>query len=172
MELFDSIQRDSYRCKSSRNLCDSKLQIVAPNFSISKLFLCSAFSKCCLVQGFHFNFSLHHVMTRYCRRGPTSWWRSWNVTVACTVSIWYYGSDGSLWVHPSVVINFLPRPSASNSSTTIQNPEGGVVPITVSPSGCLVGVGDIWLNSWAVPIRSVSPEGVRDFYEQFSDPPF
>ena len=32
----------------------------------------------------------------------------------CTVSLWDYGSDGSLWVHPSAVINIPPVSSASS----------------------------------------------------------
>ena len=139
-------------------------RFLRPSFSTSKLFLCSAFSKCCWVQGFHFNFSLHHDMTRYCRRDLTSWWRSWNVTVACTVSIWYYGSDGSLWVHPREVINIPHGLPTLNISTALQTPEGGLVLITMSPYGCLAGVYNSWLNIWVVPTRSVNPEGVSNSF--------
>ena len=48
-----------------------------------------------------------------------------DVAVACTVSLWDYGSGGSLWVHPSEVIHFPPGSSASNISTTVQTPDGG-----------------------------------------------
>ena len=43
-----------------------------------------------------------------------------DVSVSCTVSLWGYGYNGSLWFHSSVVINILPRSSTSNISTTIQ----------------------------------------------------
>ena len=42
-----------------------------------------------------------------------------------------------------------------------------ILPITVFPTGFLVGVDDDQLNSQVVPIRSVSPEGVHDFYQEF-----
>ena len=87
-----------------------------------------------------------------------------DVKAPCTVSLWDYYSNGYLWVHPSVVINIPPIYSASNISTTIQNSEGEVTPITVSPHVCLVGVDYGWLNSWVVPTSSVSHEGVHDFY--------
>ena len=93
------------------------------------------------------------------------------VAVAWTVSICDYCSDGSLWVQPSAVINIPPVYSASEIITTIQTPKGVVVLITVDPYGCLVVVEDGWLNIWVVPIWSMSPEGVRDSYQEFTDPP-
>ena len=85
------------------------------------------------------------------------------------VHLWYDGSNDSLWVHPSEFINIPPKYPASNTSTNLQTPEGGV-PITVSPSGCLVGVDGIWLNSRAVPTRSVNSEGVRDSHRELFIP--
>ena len=73
-----------------------------------------------------------------------------NFSVALTVRLWDCGYDGSLWVHTSAVINITPI--FRNISTTIQNTEGKVVPITVSQSGCSVGVDGGWLNSGVVPI--------------------
>ena len=58
-----------------------------------------------------------------------------DVAVARSV-IWDCGTDGLLWIHPSVVINILP--GYGNISTTIQNTSGEVVPITVSLDGILV----------------------------------
>ena len=72
-----------------------------------------------------------------------------------------YISDGSLWVHPSAVINILPILSTSNISTTLQTPKGEVVLITVYPYGCLVGVDDYWFNSKVVP----SPDYYGDIYQ-------
>ena len=45
-----------------------------------------------------------------------------DVTVARSVRLYYCGHDGSLWVHPSAVINILP--GSGNISTIIQIPEG------------------------------------------------
>ena len=79
-----------------------------------------------------------------------------NFSVALTVRLWDCGHDGSLWVHTSAVINITPI--FGNISTTIQNTEGKVVPITVSQYGCLVEVDGGWLNSGVVTICFVSPE--------------
>ena len=87
-----------------------------------------------------------------------------------TVSLWGYGSYGSLWVHPGVVINIPPRSSASNISTTLKTPKEEVVPITVSQYGILVGVEDVFLNSWFILTRSVTPKGVSDSYQELLRP--
>ena len=87
-----------------------------------------------------------------------------DVSVACTVSLWYYVSGGSLLVHPSAVINIPFVSSASNSSTNIQTPKGGVVPITVLPSVIWVGVDSGWLNIRVVTIHSVGTEGEQNSY--------
>ena len=79
-----------------------------------------------------------------------------DVAAASTVILWDCGHYGSLWIHPSAVINILP--GSGNISTTIQNPKGKSVPITVSRSGCLVGVDNGWLNVRFLPIICVSPE--------------
>ena len=92
------------------------------------------------------------------------------VTVSLTVSLWGYGSYGSLWIRPSAVINIPPVSSTSKISNTIQNPEGGLFPITVSPYGWLVGVYNGLLNIWFVPVQSVIPKGLYDSYQCFSSP--
>ena len=51
-----------------------------------------------------------------------------DITVARTVILWGYGSNGSLRDHPSAVINISPRSSASDISTLTQTPEGGGSP--------------------------------------------
>ena len=52
------------------------------------------------------------------------------VAVVFYVRLWDCGNDGSLWVHPSAVINI---PSGSGSTNTnIQTTDGEVVPINVS----------------------------------------
>ena len=45
---------------------------------------------------------------------------------------------------------------------TLQSPKGELLPITVSPYGCLVAVDHGWLNSQDIP---VTPEGVRKSYQ-------
>ena len=90
--------------------------------------------------------------------------------VARTVSLWYSGSNGSLWVHPSAVINIRPGSSAFNIITDIQTPKGGVFSINASPFFSFVGLGDGWLNCWFVMICSVSPEGVRNCYQELFRP--
>ena len=87
----------------------------------------------------------------------------------CTVNLWYYGSDGYLWVHPNEFINTPPGCPASDISATFQNTNGGV-PITVSPSGCLVGVDGGWFSSRVVLTRSLTYEGVRDYYRELLRP--
>ena len=84
------------------------------------------------------------------------------VTVICSVRLWDRGHDGSMWVHPSVVINI--PPVSWNINTTIQTPDGEVVPITVSRYVRLLEVDDGWLNSGARPILCVSPEWVHNTY--------
>ena len=85
------------------------------------------------------------------------------VAVACTVRLWESGHYGFLLVHSSVTIN-IPT-GYGNTSTTIQTPEGVLVLITVSRSGCLVGFSDGCLNSRVNKIHCVSPEWVRDTYQ-------
>ena len=45
------------------------------------------------------------------------------VAVACIVSLWDYGSDGSLWVHLNAIINIQSRPFDSDIIITIYIPE-------------------------------------------------
>ena len=97
-------------------------------------------------------------------RKPPKW------EASSTVSIWDYGSDGYLRVHPSAVIDVPSGSSTLKISTTLKNPEWGVVPITVSPSGQLVGVYNGWLNSQVVPTCYVSPEGVQNSYQELFRP--
>ena len=87
------------------------------------------------------------------------------VTVVRSVRLWYRGCNGSLWVHPSTVINILP--GSGNINTTIQTHNGGVVPVTVSQSSRLFEVDDAWLNSGVRMILCVSPECVCDTYRPY-----
>ena len=57
-------------------------------------------------------------------------------------------------------------------STTIQTPEGKVLPLTVYPHGRLDGVDNGWFNSWVILILFVSPEGMRDCYQEFYRPSY
>ena len=81
-----------------------------------------------------------------------------DVAVVNSVRLWDLGHDGSLWVHPSAVINIMPR--SGNINTTIQTTDGEVVPVTVSWPGRVLEVGYVWLNSGVLPIISVRPEYV------------
>ena len=94
-----------------------------------------------------------------------------DVKNSCTVSLWDCGSDGSLWVHPSVVINITPGSYTSNISTTMQNPEGGLFLITIYPSGHLVGVGNGWLIGGTFWFALWFMKGCRIPTENSSDPP-
>ena len=67
----------------------------------------------------------------------------------CSVNFWDAGSDGSLWFHPSAVINIPPKSPDLNTSTNIQTPEGGI------PDHCvpirLLGWGGLWLIEYSGP---------------------
>ena len=92
-----------------------------------------------------------------------------DVTVACNVRLWDRGHDGSLWVHPSAVIN-IPLGSG-NISTIIQNSDGGyywslcpgpVAWLKWTTVGWIVGSVQfsVWvLNGFAIPTKN------------FTDPP-
>ena len=79
-----------------------------------------------------------------------------DITVVFYVRLWYHGHDGSLWFNLSAVTNITP--GYVNINTTIQNPDGEVVPVTVSWYGFLLEVDGGWLNSGVHKIRCVSPE--------------
>ena len=69
---------------------------------------------------------------------------------------------GPMWVHPSVVINFLPGSGKIN--TTIKSIDAEVVPITVSRYGCFLEVDNSLLNIGVRPILFVNSEWVLDTY--------
>ena len=112
------------------------------------------FTFCCIMPG------RSHV-GKICH--PYEWVKY--VAVACSVRLWDRGHSGSLWVHPSALINIMP--GSGNINTTIQNPKGWVFPITVSRYGWLVEVDDGWLNIGARPILCVGPEWVCNAYQEF-----
>ena len=85
-----------------------------------------------------------------------------DVTVVCSVRIWYCGHNGYLWFHPSAVINI--PPIYGNTNITIQTHDGEVVLVTMYWSGCLLEVDDGWLNSGVLPILCVIPDCVHDTY--------
>ena len=156
-----------------RNHCDSKLQnFCAQFFNFKIIFALSILENVVTSNFFTFAFTFCCAMQRRDPVGeilrPTDGVK--DSAVSCIVSIWDYSSDRPLRVHPSAVINILPVSSALKISTTLQIPEGGVVLITMSSSSQLVGVGNGWLNSWVVPTRSVSPEGVHDSFRELSRP--
>ena len=82
--------------------------------------------------------------------------------VVFSVIIWDDGQDGSLWVHPSTVINI--PPGSGKINTNIQTPHGEVVMVNVSLSGRLIEVDYHWLNIVVRKILCVSPECVRNTY--------
>ena len=83
-----------------------------------------------------------------------------DIAVARYFRLWYCGRDGSLWFHPILVINI--SPVSGNISTTIQNPNWEVVPITVYWYGLFLEVDNVWLNSGVCIIHCVSPKWVCD----------
>ena len=145
-------------------------RIVLHTLPTSKSFLRSAFSNFFCIQGFTFTF--HCAMSQWSPEGKIR--RPDDVVedapVDLTVRLWYCGHGRSLWGHPSAVI-YIP-PEYGNISTTIQNPKGEVVLITVSHSGCLVRVENGWFNIGACPIFCVSPECVCNTYQEFYIPSY
>ena len=73
---------------------------------------------------------------------------------------------GPFGLIPRTVINITPGYPTSNISTTLQTTKGVLVPINMSPSGRLGGLDDGWLNSRVFTTRSMTPEGVRDSYQE------
>ena len=59
-----------------------------------------------------------------------------DVGVVCSVKLWDSDHNGSLWFHPSAVINITP--GSGNTNNTIQTPNGEVVPVILSRSGLLI----------------------------------
>ena len=124
-------------------MCYPNLQSsCAQPFQLRNYFRAQHFRKCWCLQGFQFHISL--IIPRQDLVGEIQLIadKVEDAAVACTVSIWDYGSNGSIWVQPSVVINIPPRSSILDISTTIQTPEEELVPINVSPTGRLVGLED------------------------------
>ena len=138
-------------------------------FSTSKLFLRSAFLTMLLPLRF-FTVTFHCDMPCISPVGeilsPDEQWK--DVAVVCSVILWDCGHKGSVWVHLSAIINI--PPVSGNISTTTQNPEGEVIPITVSHYVCLVEVEGGCLNSRIHPIFCVSPEQVHDTHQVFYRP--
>ena len=128
MEWVDSSRCDLDQCESSRNLCDSKLQIFAPKFSTLKLFSCSEFSKLFCLQGFQFNLLRHHATAITCRRYTTSFWRSRicrsSLTGPGNLGAWDY--DGSRWVYSNFFIHVLPEVN-THFVTTFTTTEGEIL---------------------------------------------
>ena len=91
-----------------------------------------------------------------------------DVAVVFYVRLWDCGHNGYLWDHYYAVINI--NPVSGNISTTIQTPEGEMVPITVSRSVQLIEVEDGWLNRGVCTIFCVSPEWVCNNHQVFYIP--
>ena len=152
LEWVDTSWCDLDQREPSWNICDSKLQ----NFQLKNYFHAQHFQRFFALKVFTFTF--HCTIPQ---KSPICDIRSSDerikyFKVACTVRIWDRGHDGSLWVHPSAVIN-IPLGSG-NISTTIQTPKGEVVPVTVYRYSCLVWVDDDWLNCGVCQIFCVNPE--------------
>ena len=159
-EWVYSSRHDLYWRELSQNLCDSKLQnFCAQLFQLQNYFVLRILK--CFVAYKVLIFTFCCAMPRRTPVGdirrPSDGFK--DIVVSRNGSIWEYGSDWSLWVHPSAVINIPPGFYALNISNNLQPTEGEVFPITVYLSLCLVGVDDIWLNSRVVMTRSVSLEG-------------
>ena len=93
-----------------------------------------------------------------------------DVKVAQSIRIWYCGHDGSTWVYPNVVFNI--PPVFGSISTTIQIPKGGLILITGTRSGCLVGEDVGLLKSGFRPICCEILEWVRLTYQEFYRPSY
>ena len=110
-------------------------EFLRPKSSTWELFLRSAFS--IFFASKVFNFTFHCDMPLRSALGNI--WRhvDWvgNIAVVCSIRIWDRSHVGSLWVHPSAVINI--PPGSGNINTNIQTPYGEVVLITVYRSGSL-----------------------------------
>ena len=143
-------------------------RILAPNFSTSKLFSHSAFLKLFLPLRFSIRFSLSLLIVP-CHgksvgdiRCPSE--QVEYVTVIWPIVLWVCGHNGSLWVHPIVVINIIP--GYGNINTTTQNTNGEVVLVTVYWSGSLIEVNMV---GWIV--RSVRfTVSVLSVFEILIDP--
>ena len=141
-------------------------EFFAQLFQLQNHFCAQHFRKYCCLQVFHFHFFCdipQHDPSGDIKRPADG---VEDITVARTVSLWDYGSNGYLCVHPSAGINVPPGSSASNIINTIQNTIGVLVLITVCLSDHLVWVDNGWLNSRAIPIISVSTEGVHNSYRE------
>ena len=135
----------------------------APNFfNFGIIFAFSLFETFVASKVFHrvFTFTFHCDMQR---QAPVGAIRRLDDqveydTVVHYVRLWDRGHDGSLWVHPSEVINI--PPVYGNINTTIQTPDGEVFLFTLSLSGRFLEVYTFCLNSGFCPIFCVSPECV------------
>ena len=99
-------------------------RIFAPNFFNFKIiFAFSIFKNIVVSKVFNFNFCCAMPQRDTVSKIQLRAEEVEDSTAARIVSLWYYGSDGSLWVHSSAVINIMNGSSASNIDTTIQNIE-------------------------------------------------
>ena len=141
----------------------------APNFFNFKIiFAFSIFDNVVASQVFHCHFPLWHAMYIPCRWDLKSWLtikRCCSCLLCYTMGLW---SQGVCVGSSQCNINI--PPVSGNISTTTQNPEGEVIPITVSHYFCLVEVEGGCLNSRIHPIFCVSPEQVHDTHQVFYRP--
>ena len=81
-------------------------------------------------------------------------------TTLQTGNLWYYASNGSLWVHTNAVILVLPKIN-THFFTTLHIPKGDV-PITVSPS--INGSARlVSINECVIRTRSIYCEHFRPY---------
>ena len=133
------IRSDSDQRESSQNFCDTKLQNFLPNFFNFKIIFALSILENIVASKFS-TFTFFCDIPQHDPSGdikrPADGVE--DITVARTVSLWDYGSNGYLCVHPSAGINVPPGSSASNIINTIQNTIGVLVLITVCLSDHLV----------------------------------
>ena len=137
-------------------------RIFAPNFSNSKSFSRSEFSKMLFSPGFLLAFSctipwrdpvieIRRLSIKDAEAPNVPWWDdvtaipSNSSTTPQTGNLWHYAPECSQWVHRSSVIS--PPPEINNNSiTTFLTPEVEVVitlSLSINGSACLVSV---WTN--------------------------
>ena len=168
LEWFYSRRCDSYQLESSWN--NKKYRIFSAKIFNFKIIFTLRISFFLFPQGLTFTFLCAIPLQYPVGNIQRSADRVEYFTVAFNVRLWDHDHNGSLWIHPTAVINILPW--SGNISITIQNMERELVLITFSWYNFLVGVDGSWLNSGVCPICCTSLKWVRNTYHEFYRPSY
>ena len=133
--FVESIQCGYYQSKPSRNLCDPKLHIFAPNFfNFEIIFALRIFET--FVASNVFTFTFCWAMTWRARVGnirrPADWGKDVTALLPSTDNLWVWASNVSQWVYSNFLIRF-PCEINTHFYTIFPTPKGKV-PIKASPS--------------------------------------